>query len=230
MDPVVTDATAFVRARSPAHKLERRQSLLLAARAMLEEGTPLAQLSLNELARRAGMTKSNTYRYFESREHVLLELLEDEWLGFVAALTAPTSMSTSTPGALASALTAALVARPLLCELTTALPAVLEQNLSTDAVLAFKERALAFFTDGGVALASRAPFLSPAGAAQLLSDIAVVLGGLWPYSRPAPAVVEALARRPDLCVLQKDFAKDLARWLTMLVETTSAACAAQARA
>jgi AcrR family transcriptional regulator len=230
MDLAVTDATAFVRARSPAHKLERRQSLLVAARAMLEEGTPLAQLSLNDLARRAGMTKSNTYRYFESREHVLLELLEDEWLGLLAALTSAPTTATATPAALSSTLTQALVLRPLLCELTTALPAVLEQNLSTDAVLAFKEKALALFTDGGVALAARAPFLSPAGAAQLLSDIAVVLGGLWPYSRPAPAVVEALALRPELCVLQKDFAKDLARFLGMLVEATRAACAAPAPA
>ncbi len=69
----------FVRARQPEQKEERRRNLIATARAMLDERMRLDELSLNELARRAGMTKSNVYRYFESREAVLLALLEDEW-------------------------------------------------------------------------------------------------------------------------------------------------------
>ena len=40
---------------------------------------PVAELSLNELSRRVGLAKSNVLRYFESREAVLLELLDAAW-------------------------------------------------------------------------------------------------------------------------------------------------------
>ena len=40
---------------------------------------PVAEVTLNELSRRAGLAKSNVLRYFESREAVLLELLDSAW-------------------------------------------------------------------------------------------------------------------------------------------------------
>ena len=52
------------------------------ASAMLDE-MPVAAVTLNELSRRVGLAKPNVLRYFESREAVLLELLDryvQEWL------------------------------------------------------------------------------------------------------------------------------------------------------
>jgi AcrR family transcriptional regulator len=65
----------FQRARSEAQREARRQAILGAAAAMLAE-MPVAEVTLNELSRRAGLAKSNVLRYFESREAVLLELLD----------------------------------------------------------------------------------------------------------------------------------------------------------
>src|SRR2546423_11038304 len=45
---------------------------------------PVAELSLNELSRRVGLAKSNVLRYFESREAVLLELLDNAWRDWLA--------------------------------------------------------------------------------------------------------------------------------------------------
>src|SRR6266705_4770661 len=73
----------FQRARSEEQREARRQAILGAAAAMLAE-MPVAEVTLNELSRRAGLAKSNVLRYFESREAVLLELLDSawqEWLG-----------------------------------------------------------------------------------------------------------------------------------------------------
>ena len=47
---------------------------------------PVAQVTLNELSRRVGLAKSNVLRYFESREAVLLDLLDSEWQEWLAAL------------------------------------------------------------------------------------------------------------------------------------------------
>ncbi len=80
-------ATTFQRARSDEQRAIRRQTILDTAAAMLAE-MPVAELSLNELSRRVGLAKSNVLRYFDSREAVLLELLDSltsEWLEHLAA-------------------------------------------------------------------------------------------------------------------------------------------------
>ena len=72
----------FQRARSEEQRELRRRAILDTAAAMLA-ALPVADLSLNELSRRVGLAKSNVLRYFESREAVLLELLDhflQEWL------------------------------------------------------------------------------------------------------------------------------------------------------
>src|SRR2546421_4060846 len=75
----------FQRARSEEQREVRRQVILKTAAAMLTE-VPVAQLSLNELSRRVGLAKSNVLRYFESREAVLLELLDSAWQEWLAGL------------------------------------------------------------------------------------------------------------------------------------------------
>src|SRR5256884_6007587 len=68
----------FQRARSDEQREIRRQAILRVAADMVAE-MPVAELSLNELSRRVGLAKSNVLRYFESREAVLLELLDSAW-------------------------------------------------------------------------------------------------------------------------------------------------------
>ena len=75
----------FQRARSEEQREARRQAILGAAAAMLAE-MPVAEVTLNELSRRAGLAKSNVLRYFESREAVLLELLDAAWQDWLTRL------------------------------------------------------------------------------------------------------------------------------------------------
>src|SRR5260221_7201250 len=77
--------STFQRARSEEQREVRRRAILDAAAAMLAE-MPVAQVTLNELSRRAGLAKSNVLRYFESREAVLLELLDSAWQEWLAQL------------------------------------------------------------------------------------------------------------------------------------------------
>src|SRR6516225_10128140 len=77
----------FQRARSEEQRAARRQAILATAAAMLAE-MPVAEVTLNELSRRAGLAKSNVLRYFESREAVLLELLDSAWQDWLVQLEA----------------------------------------------------------------------------------------------------------------------------------------------
>ncbi|MDR1186056.1 MAG: TetR/AcrR family transcriptional regulator [Bifidobacteriaceae bacterium] len=74
--------SSFARARTEEQRAARRAAILEAAASMLA-ASRVAEFSLNELARRVCLAKSNVLRYFESREAVLRELLGleyDAWL------------------------------------------------------------------------------------------------------------------------------------------------------
>src|ERR1700759_1224153 len=106
---------------------------------------PVAQVSLNELSRRVGLAKSNVLRYFESREAVLLELLDaasQEWLAHLGdALTTavhPGTAASERGDQLAAPLAASLTTRPMLCDLISTQAAVLEHNVSPQAAAQYK--------------------------------------------------------------------------------------------
>lgn len=219
--------TGFVRARKPEQKEERRAHLLATARALVEGTGGVDGLGLNELARQAGMTKSNVYRYFESREAVLLALLETEyeaWLGdlrgslpkprAVGARRRASAHERASPAVdlLARTVARSLVSRPVLVVLTSALPTVLERNLSEEAIVAFKLRSAAFFDEVALVLE---PYVPAAIGVPLMHDVVAALGGLYPYACPAEAVRRALAR-PELCSMARDLEADLERFVRAL--------------
>src|SRR4051794_36200368 len=139
----------FQRARSAEQREERRRTILDTALKMLDE-MPVAEVSLNELSRRVGLAKSNVLRYFESREAVLLELLDRamrDWLaevsGEVAEGVAPVRPAQERAEAFAAVVARSLARRTVLCDLIGAQAGVLEHNVSGDVVVRFKRSALA---------------------------------------------------------------------------------------
>jgi AcrR family transcriptional regulator len=140
--------TTFQRARSEEQRGVRRRAILDTAAAMLLE-MPVADLSLNELSRRVGLAKSNVLNYFESREAVLLELASAELDGWVEDLASALSdISPELPLAertdlVVAAVVRRLALRPVLCDLISAQASVLERNVSTEVVLAYKRSAAA---------------------------------------------------------------------------------------
>src|SRR5437879_11791242 len=115
---------------------------------MLTE-VPVAQLSLNELSRRVGLAKSNVLRYFESREAVLLELLDSAWQEWLAGLDEdlaavdPNAPPPDRGDQLAAVLASSLASRPVLCDLISAQAAVLEHNLSPKVAAEYERAAIA---------------------------------------------------------------------------------------
>ena len=116
----------FQRARNEEQREIRRRAILDTAAAMLDE-MPVAEVTLNELSRRVGLAKSNVLRYFESREAVLLELLDDflgRWLvelaGDLEAGIEAQATAEVRAGQLAEILSQSLVGRVVLCDLFSA--------------------------------------------------------------------------------------------------------------
>ncbi|MGW6498462.1 TetR family transcriptional regulator [Nonomuraea angiospora] len=77
---------AFVRARRPEHKQQRREEILAAARD-LALASGVRNVSLGAVAEAVGLAKSNIMRYFGTREEIYLILAADEWHQWAAAVT-----------------------------------------------------------------------------------------------------------------------------------------------
>jgi AcrR family transcriptional regulator len=218
--------TTFQRARSAEQRESRREAILETAAGMLEE-MPVAELSLNGLARRVGLAKSNVLRYFESREAVLLELLdraEERWLaGLPPRLDAEVTADGAAERAeqLAAAVAASLTGERVLCDLLSAQAAVLERNVTTDVALRFKRAAArhrAVLTD----LIRR--YLPETGdaAEQLCRHIVLVTGAIATHARPSVSVIAAYEADPAIGAMRIDFTDYLRTTIAILAAGTLA--------
>lgn len=193
------------RARKPEQRQARRDAILAAAVAHLDEGG-LEATTLSAVARTSGVSKANIYRYFESREAILLEVTLDEAAAWVEALTArlaPLAGSGDMP-AVASVLANTISARPRLCTLLSSVASVLERNVSTEGIAAFKGRFMAQAHKPILAVHLALPELALERAGELMTYHYLCVAGLWPASNPTPAVAKVLAR-PEFSSMCLDF-------------------------
>jgi AcrR family transcriptional regulator len=213
----MTTIDPFQRARRPEQKEERRQHLLDTAKLALRGGIELNELSLNELARQAQMTKSNVYRYFENREALLLALLEEEAAQWRADLGATYAAAPQlTPDLIAAGFARACAQYPLLCRLFSILPSIIERNVSAERLTEFKRNSLALIADVAQQLHSLAPALPLTSYVTFLRQAIALMIGLWPLSSPAVALSSVL-ELPELRPLRYDFETDLAAGLLLML-------------
>ncbi|MFZ6720506.1 TetR family transcriptional regulator [Undibacterium sp. Ji49W] len=213
----MTTSETFQRARKPEQKEERRMHLLATAKAALHGGMEVSDLGLNELARKAQMTKSNVYRYFENREALLLALLEEEsvlWRGELVERLAITQQATAEQ--IAQAFAGASVAYPLMCRLFSALPSIIEHNVSRERLTEFKLNSLALMVGLAEQLHLSAPTLPFESYVRFVRLAMAMLIGLWPLSRPASALAGVLSL-PELQALRYDFETDFTSGLLLLL-------------
>jgi AcrR family transcriptional regulator len=200
---------SFQRARKPDERAHRQRAILEAAAALFDD-EGLEGVTLNAVARRADIAKSNLYRYFESREAILLALLTEDQAASVAAVEEGLARLSGKVDAQAVARVFAQVcaASPRFCILQTALSSVLEQNISEEGIALYKRGVLRLGLRLSNALRAALPALPPQAAGPFLRYLHAIIAGLYPPAHPAPAAAHVL-RDPQLAVLRFDFAKDV---------------------
>jgi AcrR family transcriptional regulator len=212
----------FQRARNQEQREARRQAILGAAAAMLAE-MPVAEVTLNELSRRAGLAKSNVLRYFESREAVLLELLDSAWQDWLnqldrdlAGAVEPAVPVTARCAQLAGAIAASLAARPVLCDLISAQAAVLEHNVSPQVAAQYKRATMTGIAALGGLVLGCVPELGEPDAVKLAGAAVITAGALWPHTQPSAAMLAAYEANPELAALRLDFTATLGEMLEVM--------------
>jgi AcrR family transcriptional regulator len=215
-------ATTFQRARSDEQRALRSQAILDTAAAMLQE-MPVADISLNELSRRVGLAKSNVLRYFDSREAVLLELLASSFRGWLAHLSAELSSAVRRRAGfkrraeqLATAISRSLAERPVLCDLMSTQAAVLEHNVSVEAITKYKLATLADAEILAGLVRDALPELSQDDAWRYTVGAWLMTSALWAHARPPEAVLQACAADERLEKTHLDFPATLQDYLTTL--------------
>jgi AcrR family transcriptional regulator len=206
---------AFQRARSEEQREARRQAILGAAAKMLAE-MPVAEVTLNELSRRAGLAKSNVLRYFESREAALLELLDSAWQNWLARLDQdlaasvdPAAPVTGRCGRLAATTAASLASQPMLCDLISAQAAVLERNVSPRVAAQYKRASMSGIAALGVLMLRCVPELGEQDAVKLAGATIMTTSALWPHTQPSAAMLAAYEADPELAAMRLDFTATL---------------------
>jgi AcrR family transcriptional regulator len=212
----------YLRARSPQQKEERRRHLLDTAKALLLEIPDVHALGINELARKAGMTKSNVYRYFESSEAVLLDVLVEEFMAWHGELVNALNRGRrrGTIEHIARAFTATWVSRPLLCRLTSIFPSTLEHNVSAERIVQFKHGLLAVREEMARDFHRCVPAVSTATFDKFIHFALPLIIGLWPLAKPG-AVAATVMARADLAALRYRFQEDLEEGMLMLLRSLS---------
>ncbi|WAE71034.1 TetR family transcriptional regulator [Streptomonospora nanhaiensis] len=219
--------TNFQRARSEEQREIRRQAILDTTATMLEE-MPASAVSLNELSRRVGLAKSNVLRYFESREAILLELLDRAWQQWIADL--PVLLDAGIDQAasvdrrteqFATVVARSLAERRVLCDLLSAQAGVLEHNVSAEVAARYKRAAVANVADIAALAHRHLPELGNS-APQLIAAMIMAIGAVWTHSRPSEAMLAAYQADPSLTAFKLDFVTALQEMLATLTAGTIA--------
>lgn len=226
----MTSEATWQRARQPEQKEQRRAAILEAA-AELFERDGFDKLSLTAIARQAGISKGNVYRYFESKEEIFLQLLHRDnaaWVSDVETRLARLGQTAGAPDgashrpggdlidAVAHELAASLHAQPRLTALTAVTANILEHNVSEQVVVDYKSRLMPLFVRLGNAVHAALPGLPLEDAREFLLYLYVTQAGMWPVAHPAPVVARVL-QRPSFSSMCVDWYRDLERMLAIVL-------------
>ena len=212
----MTDSDAFVRARRPEQKEQRRAAILEAARKLAtDEG--VRNVTLGGVAEAVGLAKSNIARYFATREEIYLELTAEGWREWAKAVKRRLDRSDGSLDQIVRALTDTIIRRPLFCDLLGQTTMNLEHNASIEAIRQFKLETIGILQELTAAVVKANGTLTTDEAIDLVAGTTLLAGAIWPMTNPPPAIAALYATEPAIAAIGGiEFAPTLRRVLTQM--------------
>src|SRR3569833_3074175 len=206
----MSEVLPFRRARKPEERELRRETILAAAAELFDAEGPQGT-GLNAIAARAGFTKSNVNRYFESREDVLMNLFLAELEQLLPELEQRFSkIESGDLDGLAAATAAAFIGRPRLASLSAIVSSTLEQNISEAAVISLKRGMSSLIEKVAEATRAKLPGATREDCLWFTGMVGVIVAGMWPGANPSATAQRVLAM-PEFAHLRPSLERDLAR-------------------
>ncbi|MEL7538808.1 MAG: TetR/AcrR family transcriptional regulator [Pseudomonadota bacterium] len=208
------------RARNPAQKAVRRDAILDAARTLFAE-LEYDEISLNAIAREAGISKPNVYRYFSTREEIYLAIFEEERDRFAEdfAQRLKRSRIKDPIERVSRVWVAASLASRTWMDLVPLIAISLERNSSIEQIVQFKTAGRACFGKLTDHLHDSMPVLSEAEWLLIVQCVFAFMAGLWPLANPSSRVQEAMAH-PDVDEAPWQFDEMFERGVTAMIRGT----------
>ncbi len=191
------------RARNPEQRAERERQILGAAERLFA-GLPYERVTMQMVARETGISQSNLYRYFSTREEMFLRLFTEDlrrWLeDILTSLGSGLSVS-----AFSERWTGILLRHERLLELHPHLALSLERNASETVYRNAKRSFLALIERGLPVLKAALPFRDDRDVLAFLETHLALTAGLFPMSKYSP-MQRSVLLDPELSPLKIDFA------------------------
>ncbi len=165
------------RARNQEQK-EQRVSEIVAATARLHKKHSFEEISFSLIAREAGFTRSNLYKYFSSKEEVFLEfLIKDTRLWRADLIKTCHRHKIESIDKFASVWVKTLVKHKRFLDLLSLLPAFLEKNVAEQSLVDFKRNVVNELKELSELLCEMFPALSPQKAGEFMElQLASMIG------------------------------------------------------
>jgi len=212
---------SWERARNPEQKAVRREAILRAARNMFAE-LEYEEISLNGIAREAGFSKPNVYRYFSTREEIFLAIFEQEQGLFVDSLIARLKRirAKDPVDSICRAWVETAMEHQTWLDLLPQLSMSMEKNSSVAQLVEFKKVGFERFGKLLEAFHSTHPSIDHNGWVLVAQCGYSLMAGLWPHSNPGDNVVQAM-QHPDVNQPLWDFQPLMERGLRALIRGIS---------
>lgn len=205
------------RAIAPADKHARRDQIVRAAEDLSAKGS---QLSMDQLARRAGVAKGTVYLYFGTREEVLLAVHEKQTHEVFDVVERALAAAEPSAESVVRAGLRYLRAHPEFYPLAANCRYMLDTNISTEAAMAFKIGIAARIEPLGRRIEELYQGLKPGDGATLLMNNYALIVGLWQQA-DTPQCLRAVMHRPEMRIFKIDFEKQLTAALLDLWEAAA---------
>jgi AcrR family transcriptional regulator len=206
-----------VRAMNEAEKGERRRAILDAALALWTESS-YDGLTMDGVADRTGLAKGTLYRYFATKEELLLELFEKLIAGWLQEVNRRLDRARGIlgPAQVGRILGRTLQGREALPRLLTLVGGILEHNISDARARTFKDLLRTHMAGTARCLARRLPSLGEAGATRFLLHAYALLAGLGQMAYPAP-VIRRVLEEPRFEIFRIDLSREFAAGASALL-------------
>ncbi|HAP42828.1 MAG: hypothetical protein A2087_10910 [Spirochaetes bacterium GWD1_61_31] len=204
------------RAIGDDQKTKRRLDIIESAAGLLSE-RDFDDVTLTDVASALGLVKGTLYKYFPTKEALVLEVLERElelWIVYLRTELRNNPVESTT--GLSAVLARSLAQRSLLVRLFSIVHILLEKNLSLERLIAFKRKSLAALESGSELLESSWAPLAGKGKETILAFYGMAIG-VGHLTERSPSIEVAL-ETPGLGIFRLDFETQLQKTMTWLLD------------
>lgn len=206
----------WVRARSD-EQIEQRIKEIVQATARLYEENRFEDITFAMIAKEANFTRSNLYRYFQTREDIFLELLKHDIVVWREDILENFSNGSPSLREVAEISVELILKHKRMVKLFTILFTLLEPNASRAALTAFKRKITEEISMVARFLSTKLPFPSVETAAEFLTTQSYLAMGAYPMMNLTPKQKEAM-QTIGLETSPKYFQERLTRSIEILLD------------